>query len=146
MLKKLSVLALIACLPMAAGAELWKDYTPSEEITELVVVDVKSNYADDYLMQIKTTWVRAMEIQKEMGHVVDYGVWAANVSDSPNIFLTTTFKNAAAMQGSEARYDRLMEALREAGMDEEEEDATAKGYEDMREIVDYKLLRRITYK
>ncbi len=31
-------------------------------------------------------------------------------------------------------------------MNEEEEDATAKGYEDMREIVDYKLLRRITYK
>jgi hypothetical protein len=145
-MKKLLAVALIACAPMLAQAEMWKDYTPSEQVTELVVVDVKSNYVDDYLMQIEKTWVRSMEVMKEMGEVVDYGVWAANVSASPNIFLTTTYKNLGAMQGSEARYDKMMSELEKMGMDEDENDAMAKGYEDIREVVDYVILRKITYK
>jgi hypothetical protein len=146
MIKKLLVLAVATCLPLLANAEVWKDYTPSEQVTELVVVDVKSNYADDYLMQIKTTWVRSMELQKDMGIIVDYGVWVANVSDSPNVFLTATYPNLGAMAGSEERYDAVTEALREMGMNDEEQDKMAKGYEDMRKIVDRKVLRKITYK
>lgn len=146
MLKKFVVVLIVFCVPLFASAEVWKDYTPSEQVTELVVVDVKSNYADDYLMQIKTTWVRSMEIQKEMGIIDDYGVWVANVSDSPNVFLTATYKNLAAMDGSEERYDAVTKALREMGMDDDEQDKMAKGYEDMREIVDRKVLRKITYK
>lgn len=146
MLKKLVVAITALCLPLFASAEMWKDYTPSEQVTELVVVDVKSNYADDYLMQIKTTWVRSMEVQKEMGIIEDYGVWIANVSDSPNVFLTATYKNLSAMEGSEERYDAVTKALREMGMDDDEQDKMAKGYEDMREIVDRKVLRKITYK
>jgi hypothetical protein len=146
MLKKLLVVAVATCLPLLANAEIWKDYTPSEQVTELVVVDVKSNYADDYLMQIRTTWVRSMEVQKEMGIIEDYGVWVANVSDSPNVFLTATYPNLGAMEGSEERYNAVTNALREMGMDDEEQDKMAKGYEDMREIVDRKVLRKITYK
>jgi len=146
MLKKMVVVLAVLCLPLFANAEVWKDYTPSEQVTELVVVDVKSNYVDDYLVQIETTWVRAMEVQKEMGIIEDYGVWAANVSDSPNVFLTATYKNLAAMEGSEERYDAVMKALREMGMDDDEQDKMAKGYEDMREVVDRKVLRKITYK
>lgn len=149
MIRKLMAFTVALFMTQLAGlvhAEVWKDYTPSEELTELVVVDVQPNYVDDYLMQIKLTWARAMEVQKEMGHVLDYGIWVANVSDTPNIFLTTTFKDAAAMQGSEERYDAIMSQLKEMGMDEDEQDAMSKGYENMREVVDYKLLRRITYK
>ena len=146
MIRKLTAIALATCLPLFAQAEMWKDYSPSEEVTELVVIDVKANYVDDYLMQIKKTWVRAMEIQKEMGHIVDYGIWTSNVSDSPNVFLTATYKNMAAMQGSEERYDAVTEAMRAISMSDDEQDSMAKGYEDIREMVDYKLLRRITYK
>lgn len=146
MIKKLAAIAIAACLPMFAQAEVWTDYEPGAEVTELVAVAVKPNFVDDYIMQIENTWVKSMEIQKEMGHVVDYGVWATNVSDSPNVFLTATYKNMAAMEGSKERYDAVTDAMTKMGMDEDEQEKTAKGYENMREIVDYKLLRRITYK
>lgn len=146
MIRKLTAIVLATCMPLFAQAEIWEDYTPSEEVTELVVIDVKSNYVDDYLMQIKSTWVQGMKVMMDMGDVVDYGIWVANVSDSPNVFLTTTFKNMGAMQGSKERYDTMTKSLVEMGMDEDEADATSKGYEDIREVVDYKLLRKITYK
>lgn len=146
MIKKIAAIAISSCLPFIANAEIWKDYTPSTEVTELVVIDVKSNYVDDYLMQLETTWAKSMEVLKEMGDIVDYSIWVSNVSDSPNVFLTTTFKDMGAMQGSEARYDALTDALNEMGIDEDESDTTAKGYEDIREVVDYKIIRQITYK
>ena len=132
---------------IAAGvsAEIWTDYTPSEQVTELTVVDVKTNYLDDYLVNLKTTWVKAMEVQKEMGNVVDYGVWVANGADSPNVWLTVTYKDMAALQGSAEEYAAFMAKLAEAGMDEEANDKTSKGYEEYRQIVDFAVLREITY-
>jgi hypothetical protein len=50
------------------------------------------------------------------------------------------------MAGSEAKYDELMAKLRAGGMDEKARDKTVKGYEDMREMVDYKILRQVQYK
>ena len=52
-------------------AELYKDYEPSEQFIQLTVVAVEPNYLDDYLVNLKKTWVRAMDIQKELGYGVD---------------------------------------------------------------------------
>lgn len=142
---KLAAIMVAVLFPFTAQAEIWKDYSPSEEVTELVVINVKPNFVDDYLVNLENTWVRGMDVLKEMGDVVNYGIWVSNVSDTPNVFLTTTFKNMGAMQGSKARYDAMTKKLEQMGMDEDEQDQTSKGYEDYREIVDYKLLRQITY-
>lgn len=146
MIKKFAAIAIATFIPFVAQAEVWKDYTPSEEVTEVVMVAVQPNYVDDYLMQIETTWVKSMEVQKEMGFVVDYAVWATDPSDSPNVYLTTTYRNMGAMQGSEERYDAVNSALKKMGMDEDENEKTAKGYENMREMVGYTVMRQITYK
>ncbi len=65
-------LAAVALLTLTNGvsAEIWTDYSPSEAVTELTVVDVKTNFLDDYLVNLKTTWVRAMEVEKAMGSIV----------------------------------------------------------------------------
>ena len=103
----------LSIFTIGVSAEIWTDYTPSEQVTELTVVDVKTNYLDDYLMNLKTTWVKAMEVQKEMGSVVDYGVWVANGADSPNVWLTVTYKDMAALQGSAEEYAAFMAKLAE---------------------------------
>ena len=66
------------------SAEMWKDYEPSEQQVQLTVIDVKSNYLDNYLVNLKRTWVRSMEVQKDLGQVIDYGVW---VSEGANLSL-----------------------------------------------------------
>ena len=69
-------------------AELYEDYEPSEQHTELTVISVQSNYLDDYLVNLKRTWIRGMEIQKNLGHIVDYGVWTPASANNPNVWLS----------------------------------------------------------
>jgi hypothetical protein len=148
MKKLISIAALLITLVFAplTTAEIWKDYGLSEEITELTVVSVKPNYVDAYLTRLKKTWVSSMEIQKDMGVVMDYNVWAANVAAQPNVFLTVTYKNMGAMQGSKEGYDALMKAMTERfNADQDEQEELAQGYEDYREIVDYVILNRVEY-
>ena len=148
MKKLISIAALLTTLvfPPLTTAEIWKDYGFSEEVTELTVVSVKPNYVDAYLTRLKKTWVSSMEIQKDMGVVMDYNVWAANVAAQPNVFLTVTYKNMGAMQGSKEGYDALMKAMTERfNADQDEQEELAQGYEDYREIVDYVILNRVEY-
>jgi len=144
----ISTLTLMATLFVAplTTAEIWKDYGLSEEVTELTVVSAKPNSVDAYLTRLKKTWVSSMEIQKDMGVVMDYNVWAANVAAQPNVFLTVTYKNMGAMQGSKEGYDALMKAMTERfNADQDEQEELAQGYEDYREIVDYVILNRVEY-
>lgn len=144
----ISIVALAFAILVApiSSAEIWKDYGLSEEVTELTVVKVKPNYVDAYLTRLKKTWVSSMEIQKDMGVVTDYNVWAANVAAQPNVFLTVTYKNMGAMQGSKEGYEALMKAMIERfNADQDEQEELAQGYEDYREIVDYVILNRVEY-
>ena len=148
MKKLFFIAALLTTLVFAplTTAEIWKDYGLSEEITELTVVSVKPNYVDAYLTRLKKTWVSSMEIQKDMGVVMDYNVWAVDVAAQPNVFLTVTYKNMGAMQGSKEGYDALMKAMTERfNADQDEQEELAQGYEDYREIVDYVILNRVEY-
>ena len=67
-MKKLLLLTLTFSLPHLF-AEIWEDYKPSETQIQLTVIDVQSNYLDNYLVNLKRTWVRSVEIQKELGHI-----------------------------------------------------------------------------
>ena len=137
---------LLALIVLPVQAEVWKDYAPSEHVTELTVVSVKPNYFDNYITNLETTWVKAMQIQKELGYIVDYNVWIASNADSPNVWLTVRYENLAAMQGSEERYKNFMEKLLASGMDEDANDKVSKGYEEYRTIVDRAVLHEVSYR
>jgi hypothetical protein len=140
------VIAALLWAPVTV-AEIWKDYELSQEVTELTVVQVKPNYVDTYLTRLESTWISSMEIQKEMGYVLDYNVWVAPVAAQPNVFLTVTYPNMGAMAGSKERYDAVNKAMAEQyNADEDEQEETARGYEDYREMVDYVILNRVSYK
>ena len=64
---RLMVLAGLLAVISTASAEIYKDYAPSEQQVQLTVVAVEPNYLDDYLVKLNRTWVRSMEIQKELG-------------------------------------------------------------------------------
>ena len=77
-MKKILFLSLL--VPFFSFAEIWVDYEPAEQVTEMTVVKVKANMLDDYLMGIKRTWVDSCEIQKELGHIVGCAVYTANTA------------------------------------------------------------------
>ena len=128
-------------------AELYEDYEPSEQHTELTVISVQSNYLDDYLVNLKRTWIRGMEIQKDLGYIVDYGVWTSASANSPNVWLTVTYENMGAMQPSEEKYDAVQaEWAKRYGDEDEVIDKISKGYEEIRTMVDSQIINKVNFK
>ena len=133
-------------LPFFIIAEPFVDYDYSEQVTEMTVITVKPNLIDDYLMGIKKTWVDSCELQKELGHIVGCSVYTAETAGTdPNVFLTITYENLAAMGPNKERYEEFVEAWRKK-ISESDQEAIAGGYGDMREIVDLVVLRKINFK
>ena len=128
-------------------AEIWKDYEPSERQIQLTVIDVQANYLDNYLVNLKRTWVRSVEVQKELGHIVDYGVYVSDGANSPNVWLTIEYENMAAMEQTKEKYDAVNAVLAERyGDDEEELDKISKGYEEIRRMVDNQRINKVNFK
>ena len=128
-------------------AEIWKDYEPSERQIQLTVIDVQANYLDNYLVNLKRTWVRSVEVQKELGHIVDYGVYVSDGANSPNVWLTIEYENMAAMEQTKEKYDAVNAVLAERyGDDDEELDMIAKGYEEIRRMVDNQRINQVNFK
>ena len=128
-------------------AEIWKDYEPSERQIQLTVIDVQANYLDNYLVNLKRTWVRSVEVQKELGHILDYGVYVSDGANSPNVWLTIEYENMAAMEQTKEKYDAVNAVLAERyGDDDEELDMIAKGYEEIRRLVDNQRINQVNFK
>ena len=128
-------------------AEIWKDYEPSERQIQLTVIDVQANYLDNYLVNLKRTWVRSVEAQKELGHIVDYGVYVSDGANSPNVWLTIEYENMAAMEQTKEKYDAVNALLANRyGDDEEELDKISKGYEEIRRMVDNQRINQVMFK
>jgi len=141
------LLVFVMLLSSNVFAEVYKDYEPSEQFIQLTVVAVEPNYLDNYIVNLKKTWVRAMDIQKELGYVVDYGVFTSDNANSPNVWLTITYENMAAMQPSEEKYNKVNEVLAERYKETEDQlDEIAKGYEEIRKMVDNQIINRVKFK
>ena len=130
-----------------AFAEIYKDYEPSEQHIQLTVIAVESNYLDDYLVNLNKTWVRSMEVMKELGHIVDYGVYTSDSANSPNVWITITYENMAAMQPNEDHYKEVNALLEERYEESEEElNTISKGYEEIRKMVDNQIINKVNFK
>jgi len=138
---------LLLSLSISTQAEIWEDYALSEEIIEHTVIAVQGNYLDDYLVRLERTWVRSMEVQKELGYVTDYSILVSTAADSPNVWLNVEYPNMAAYQPNEEKWNKVNEILAERYSDDEEElDAIAKGYEEIRTMIDHQIVHKVTYK
>ena len=145
-MKKLLLLPLL--LTMFASAEIYEDFTPSQEPMELTVVAVQPNYVDTYLTNLNRTWVRAMNVQKKLGYVEDFNVWTSlSVADSPNVWITVQYKDLASMQPTEEK-NKAVEAEIEKlyGDNEVELEEISKGYEEIRKMIAHHIIYRVDFK
>ena len=145
-MKKLFLLTLMSS-SLFLSAELWKDYEPSEQQIQLTVVDVQSNYLDYYLVNLNKTWIRAMEVQKDLGQIVDYGVYTSDGASSPNVWLTVTYADMASMAPSKEKEDAVnAEMKKRYGDNDEEMEKISKGYEEIRKMVDNQRINQVIFK
>jgi len=142
------ILLLPVFLSMVVSAEIYEDFTPSQEPMELTVVAVQPNYVDTYLTNLNRTWVRAMNVQKKLGYVEDFNVWTSlSVADTPNVWITVQYKDLASMQQTEEK-NKAVEAELEKmyGDNEVELEEISKGYEEIRQMIDHAIIYRVDFK
>ena len=145
-MKKLLLLPLL--LTMFASAEIYEDFTPSQEPMELTVVAVQPNYVETYLTNLNRTWVRAMNVQKKLGYVESFNVWTSlSVADSPNVWITVQYKDLASMQQTEEKSKAVEAELEKMyGDNEVELEESSKGYEEIRKMVAHHIIYRVDFK
>ena len=145
-MKKLLLLPLL--LSMISAAEIYEDFTPSQEPMELTVVAVQPNYVDTYLTNLNRTWVRAMNVQKKLGYVEDFNVWTSlSVADTPNVWITVQYKDLASMQQTEEKNKAVeVELEKMYGDNEVELEEISKGYEEIRQMIDHAIIYRVDFK
>jgi hypothetical protein len=83
------------------------DDTPYSEgpVTEVTYIKVKSGMFDDYMKWLATDRKRLMDEYKKAGIILDSKVYGASARSpsEPDLILTVTYKNLAAMDNLEER-------------------------------------------
>ena len=116
---------------------------PAPGVTELTVIKVKANYIGDYMDGIEKTWVASNQIAKDMGLIVDYGVYIGN---NNYVYLTVQHESYASMNPwSEDVQKEFQEKYRKI-ISEDDGTSLSQSYEDIREIVRVEMINQIIFK
>jgi len=145
---KLRFLALaVTALSMSAiSSALADDSTYTEgTVTEVTSIRTKPGMFDAYMKWLDTTGKQLREDEKKAGLIVDYAVYRVlpRSPHDPDIYLTITYKNLAALDGLRDRVEPLGKkiwATREAAAKAEAD------RESMREVLGFQLIRRLDLK
>ena len=112
--RALGALVGFAALMAATGAAVAADRPYSEG----VVVNVSSvrtepGQFEAYMAYLAGPYKQLMEEQKKAGIILDYAVYQVvpRSPNDPDLFLTTTYKNMAALDGLDARSDAITEKV-----------------------------------
>jgi hypothetical protein len=110
-MKPLSTLLAAAILTVAmqvASAADEKPYTDGP-IVNVSYIKTKPGQFDAYMKYLSTTYKQLMEDQKKAGYVLNWSVYRAQPrgAEDPNVILTITFKNWAALDGLEDRINAM---------------------------------------
>lgn len=137
----------IGLTPAQAQLEPFTDYEISEAVWEIGTIKVKTNAGDHYLEGLKETWVRGVEISKELGHVEDYAIYSSITPESGdfNLLLVTKYASLADMAPSKAKYDAFMSALGQEAADAGSKRAL-ETYPELREITGSYIVHEIDLK
>jgi hypothetical protein len=114
-------------------------------VTQVTSIRTKPGKFDAYMKWLDTTGKQLREDEKKAGIIVDYAVYSVTPRSpqDPDIYLTVTFKNMAALDGLEDRVEPIMKKIWAT------RDAAAKAdvdRESLREILGTQLIRRLDLK
>lgn len=149
-MQKLFIAAGVAAVALSANVsafEVFKDYTPSKEIYNVVFVRVNPNRVDDYLEGLKRTWWNGCEVSKKLGQLEECSIFLSNTASNRdfNMILVQRFASGAELDPDQGDYDKFMSEFRKQ-LAEAEQDKIVEGYDEIRTFFGEQNFRRITLK
>jgi hypothetical protein len=96
--------------------EIYEDYDLGTEIMVITTVKVDPNMSDVYLAGLSGSWVKAVKIEKELGFIKDWKIYASDlpVSGDFNMLLLVTMANGADIEPNKKKYEAFMKKWSEA--------------------------------
>ncbi|WP_249319079.1 hypothetical protein [Pseudoalteromonas sp. BDTF-M6] len=106
----LSAMLTFAASNVNAELEVYNDYDLGTSILEVTTVKVDPNMGDLYLEGLRDTWVKAVKMQKELGYIKDWKIYASDlpISGDFNLVLVVWFENAADLEPNKEKYQAFM--------------------------------------
>tara|TARA_R110002126_G_scaffold38317_2_gene114413 strand:- start:8575 stop:9024 length:450 start_codon:yes stop_codon:yes gene_type:complete len=142
----LSFLALSFAISAKDRLEIYEDYDIGKEIMLVTTVKVDANMGDVYLAGLKSSWVKSVTLQKELGFIKDWKIYGSDLPNSGdfNMMLVVTFNSSADLEPSKKKYDAFMKKWSEA--DEKMSNEISAKYPEVRTITGEYQLREIMLK
>ena len=143
-LATLAVAALSLTATSTVLADDLKSYTEGP-VTVVTAIRTKPGMFDAYMKWLDTTGKQIRDDQKKAGIILDYAVYSANPRSphDPDLYMTITYKNMAALDGLDDRVEPLMKKIYAS------RDASNKASADresLREILGTELIRKLELK
>jgi hypothetical protein len=144
---KKSVNILLVVIATTIGFSAYAQNKAFKDGTVWTVSLIKSttNMGEDYLTNLKTTWVAVHDEAVKQGLILSYKVFSGPSSnpDDWDIMLLTEYKNLASMEGQEDKWDAIMKKV--VG-DDTAVKKLSESRVSMRTIYGEKVMREINYK
>ena len=143
----LSIGLTIFASPASAQLQPWKDYEASDSVWIVTHVDLDPGTFGIYLEGLKSTWIAANEIAKELGQIKDYAIYANQFgsADDFDLVLVVEMEGTDDIAPNRERYEKFLEAYGQAKIDKSNE-TVLELYNKIRKIKGNYLLREITVK
>ncbi len=108
-------------------------------------VQVKNGMGMDYINSLKTTWKAVQDEGIKQGLILSYKIFEGNASnpDDWQIMLMIEYKNMAAMEGNEDKWDAISKKV--VGSEEDQKKLREMRV-NMRTMYGTKLMREVVYK
>jgi hypothetical protein len=146
MKRALGALAGLFAFIAVSGVSLAADQ-PYQDGPVTVVSSIRTlpGMHDTYLRYLATTYRANMDAAKKEGIILDYRVYETSPRspDEPNLYLTVTYKNMAALDGLDERMEPIMQ--RSFG-NQAARDTAAVDREKMRRQIGQEMIREVAFK
>lgn len=133
---------------LAQEGETWET---QQDVWDVTTIRILPNAGQQYLNNLRRTWVTAMEESKKLGLISDFRILSSVTDNSQgyNLMLVVHYPSLAALDATEerrAKWRQLDENLEKIISNEESQQISATVYPKVREILDHTLLREIKFK
>lgn len=133
--------------PALAQLQPWEDYEASDSVWLVTHVDLDPGSFGIYLEGLKSTWIAANEVAKELGQIKDYAIYANQfgAADEFDLVLVIEMEGTEDIAPNRERYEKFLEAYGQANIDKGNK-TVLELYNKIRKIKGNYLLRKITVK
>ena len=133
--------------PASAQLQPWEDYEASDAVWIITHVDLDPGTMGIYLEGLKSTWIAANEVAKELGQIEDYAIYSNQygADEDFDLILMVKMASTADLAPNREAYDEFLDAYGKANIDKANE-TVLELYNKIRRIKGTYMLRKIDVK